>query len=81
MQCGIAEAVNRWLGILGGYCPGKRRRMRRGWIGGREEEEEGRQWGYPDIVSFGGRNYTDERRGDLLYRDEGGRVLDLGLLK
>ena len=36
-----------------------------------------RRWAYPDIIVVNGTNYTDGRRGDLIYRDGRGNVLDL----
>ena len=36
-----------------------------------------RKWAYPDIIVVNGTNFTDERRGDLIYRDGMGNVLDL----
>ena len=36
---------------------------------------------YPDIILFNNTNYTDSRRGDLIYRDNGGVVLRLDLLR
>ena len=52
---------------------------------GTEEEWQGRRrtmkWGYPNIISFNGTNYTDGWRGDLIYRDGQGRVLDLNTVK
>ena len=38
-------------------------------------------WVYPDVLEVNGTNYTDERRGDMVYRDLAGRKLDLNLLR
>ncbi|MCJ1240016.1 hypothetical protein MMC14_008016 [Varicellaria rhodocarpa] len=38
-------------------------------------------WAYPDVIVVGKTNYTDERRGDLMYRDEVGNVLNLTRLQ
>lgn len=35
------------------------------------------RWRYPDLISANGTNYTDDSRGDLVYRSENGAVLDL----
>ena len=37
-------------------------------------------WGFPDIITFNGSNYTDERRGDLMYRNSSGALLNLTTL-
>ena len=61
-----------WGGVLAGFCWGKGRRMRR-------VEGDDWGWGYPDVVFWNGSNYTDGRRGDFVYRDDAGNMLDLGL--
>ena len=69
--------------LLGGWCfPHKMV----GVIDRRESNEERGErkvlrGGYPNIISFNGTNYTDEWRGDLIYRDGEGRILDLKMLK
>ena len=49
----------------------KRRRVR-------SEEEEA--WAYPDVILYNGTEYSDGHRGDRVYKDDGGHVLDLELL-
>ena len=39
------------------------------------------KWAYPDIIVIGKTNFTDERRGDLIYRDEAGNMLNLTRLQ
>ena len=75
------ESAGGWIGLLGTFCqglilPGSTRVKRGGW-GSRGGQPK---WGYPDVVIVNGTNYTDGRRGDLVYRDENGVVLDLNLL-
>ena len=60
-----------WVGVLAGFCFAKEKREALGGPGGTEE------WGYPDIISWNGTNYTDERRNDLIYRDDRDNMLDL----
>ena len=38
-------------------------------------------WMYPDIIVINGTNFTDGRRGDLIYRDGVGNVLNLTQLR
>ena len=40
----------------------------------------GDRWTYPDVIAFNGTNYTDGKRGDLVYKSAAGNVLDLSLL-
>ena len=65
-----------WLGVLLGFCTRKIQRT----TGSRVTAGIEATWGYPDIVSVNGTNYTDGRRGDLVYRNEEGNVLDLDTL-
>ena len=37
-------------------------------------------WGYPDIIQINGTNYTDSRRGDMIYRNSDGMILDLNMI-
>jgi len=37
-------------------------------------------WRYPDFIMVNGTNYTDDGRGDLVYRNETGVILDLDRL-
>lgn len=37
-------------------------------------------WRYPDFIMVNGTNYTDDGRGDLVYRNETGVILDLDTL-
>ena len=37
--------------------------------------------GYVDIIEFRGTNYTDGKRGDMIYRYEKGSVLDLNMFR
>lgn len=36
---------------------------------------------YADLISVNGTDYTDDGRGDMVYRDEKGRTLDLSSLQ
>ena len=38
-------------------------------------------WVYPDVITVNGTNYTDEWRGDMVYRDKNGNMLDLKVLE
>ena len=38
-------------------------------------------WKYADLIVVNGTNYTDDDRGDLIYRSDDGAVLNLDLLK
>ena len=48
---------------------------------GRESAEEDTTiqptWGYPNIITVNGTNYTDDKRNDLIYRDLAGNILNL----
>ena len=35
------------------------------------------RWQYPDLIAVNGTNYTDDGRGDLVYRSEDGMMLNL----
>ena len=37
-------------------------------------------WVYPSIITLNGTNYTDNSRGDLVYRSDGGAVLNMTIL-
>ncbi|KAI9800683.1 MAG: hypothetical protein M1825_004005 [Sarcosagium campestre] len=45
-----------------------------------EQGQESDQAVFPDLISFNGTRYSDDKRGDLVYRDGFGNQLDLTLL-
>ena len=59
-----------WVSILTGLCLKLHKR--------RSAAEQA--WGFPDIITLDGSNYTDERRGDLMYRNSSGALLNLTTL-
>ena len=61
---------SRWISMLAGLCLKLNKRV----------ATTQPAWGYPDIISFNGASYTDGRRGDLLYRNSMGGLLNLSAL-
>ena len=78
IQCPAGNLNRGWLQVLAGFC------MRLHNRNGRELAETGAvvepTWGYPDMITVNGTNYTDEKRNDLIYRDTAGNMLNLTLL-
>lgn len=60
-----------WLGVLLGFCTKGNRK--RGTISGASIQPT---WTYPDIMQVNGTSYTNQM-GGLVYKEKGGRVLDL----
>ena len=72
--------IKGWVGNLGHFCLPQKMV---GVIDRRQsiEGDTARISGYPNIISLNGTNFTDQYRGDLIYRDGQGRVLDLKTVK
>lgn len=69
------ETGTGWLGVLLGFCTRATRRRSVHVQGGEAAREPRRV--YPHILEVNGTNYTDGRRGDMVYKDLAGRTLDL----
>ena len=74
----LCPAMRMGISSLASSFPKRWRRKAREGGGG---DVGGAKWAFPDIVVVNGTNFTDGRRGDLMYRDEMGRVLNLTLLR
>lgn len=70
-----------WLGVLLGFCTKAGRERRSVSVEAGDGVVKKPTWVYPDILEVNGTNYTDGRRGDMVYRDLVGRKLDLNLLR
>lgn len=77
IQCPGVLAARGWIAILAGFCFRLNHSNKRRTVAKAVEPI----WGYPDIVTVNGTNYTDGRRGDLAYRDAAGTLLNLTLLQ
>ncbi|KAI9749481.1 MAG: hypothetical protein M1835_001540 [Candelina submexicana] len=64
---------------LGGTS--KKQKMRRGARIEERDNEADTQEVYPDVITVRGVEYSDEKRGDLVYRDAKGNVLELDELQ
>ncbi|MCJ1232666.1 hypothetical protein MMC14_000619 [Varicellaria rhodocarpa] len=78
IQCPAGNLNRGWVQVLAGFCMKLLKRS------GRELLEEDAviqpTWGYPDIITVEGINYTDHKRNDLMYRDPAGNELNLTYL-
>ena len=69
IQCPGANVARGWVQILAGFCTRLNRKM--------AAATAKPTTGYPDVITFNGTNFTDGRRGDLLYRSSAGGLLNL----
>ena len=79
IHCAGTDQEGGWKRILGGFCATLS--SRRWGEMKRDAGEEKGGWGYVDIIEFRGINYTDGKRGDMIYRDEKGSMLDLNMFR
>ena len=75
IRCPLGTGIKGWIEALDGFCLGPRNRAV--GSGSRETESVQPTWGYPNVVSVNGTNYTSQHRHSLVYRDSAGTLLDL----
>ena len=78
IQCPAGNVNRGWVQALAGFCMKLRNRSSRELAETDAAIEP--MWGYPDIITVNGTNYTDEKRNDLVYRDSAGNKLALKLM-
>ena len=79
IQCPGSSIAGGWGAVLAGVCRRLNRRMsgKRDASTDAKEEVPSDKSGWPDVIVFNGTTYTDDRRGDLVYREAAGGWLNL----
>ena len=81
IECPVPALNPGWATALAGFCNSLQWRFPpRAETAEIPSSTSGVTWGYPNIVIFNNTKYTDDRRGDLIYRDSVGNLLDMSLL-
>ena len=79
ISCPSSNIERGWGSVLAGFCA----RMKRGTDSKAESVPPSQVgWVWPDMITIDGVNYTDDRKGDLLYHDSENRLVNLtGLIQ
>ena len=80
IQCPSARLDIGWTSTLAGLCIHLHKRLWREVPTREDSAAPELAWGYADVITFNGTNYTDERRGDFIYKDTTGNLFNMTLL-